>query len=70
MSAKTARKRPTEQFLGEIETEIVSARYHDASIQPGERVNLERGREDIHDRHAIRVENGRFEPVGYPQLQA
>ncbi len=29
-------------FLGEIETEIVGMQYHEANIDPGEQVNLER----------------------------
>ena len=52
-------------FLGEIESVIVGTRHHNARILPGEQVNLEREAEDVHDRRAIRVENGQFEPVGY-----
>jgi hypothetical protein len=52
-------------LLGEIETEIVGMQYHVARIRPGERVNLERESKHAHDRRAIRVENGHFEPVGY-----
>ena len=52
-------------FLGEIETEIVGMQYHKAKILPGEQVNLERESKNAHDRRAIRVENGHFEPVGY-----
>ena len=32
---------------------------------PGEQINLEREPKNTHDRRAIRVENGHFEPVGY-----
>ena len=53
------------QFLGEIETEIVGMQYHKAKIHPGEQINLERESKNTHDRRAIRVENGHFEPVGY-----
>ncbi len=52
-------------FLGEIETEIVGMQYHEARILPGEQVNLERESTNTQDRRAIRVENGRCEPVGY-----
>ena len=38
--------------------------YHDATVGPGEQVNLEREPENPHDALAIRVENSRFEPVG------
>jgi len=65
MSAKTARKRPPEQFLGEIETEIVGLQYYGGRVTPGEQVNLERERENRHDRSAIRVENGLFQTAGY-----
>jgi hypothetical protein len=55
-------------FLGEIETEIVGMQHHKARMCPGEQVNLERKSDD---RHAIRVENGRFDAVGYlPQAMA
>jgi hypothetical protein len=52
-------------FLGEIETEIVGMQHHKAKIDPGEQVNLEREAKNSHDRRAIRVDNGNFEPVGY-----
>ena len=39
--------------------------HHKAKIHPGEQINLEREPKNAHDRRAIRVENGRFEPVGY-----
>ncbi|MGO9114040.1 MAG: ARPP-1 family domain-containing protein [Thermoguttaceae bacterium] len=51
-------------FLGEIETEIVGMQ-HKAKVLPGEQINLEREAKNTHDRHAIRVENGQFESVGY-----
>jgi hypothetical protein len=55
-------------FLGEIETEIVGTQHHKARMCPGEQVNLER---EPDDQHAIRVENGRFDAVGYlPQEMA
>ena len=50
-------------FLGEIETEIVGTQFHKAN--PSEQVNLERESKNAHDRRAIRVENGHFEPLGY-----
>jgi hypothetical protein len=53
------------QFLGEIETEIVGAQYHQATLQPGEQANLERDRKNAPGRRAILVENGHCEPVGY-----
>ena len=52
-------------FLGEIETEIVGMQYHEARVLPGEQVNLERESKNPQDRRAVRVENGRCEPVGY-----
>jgi len=52
-------------FLGEIETEIVGMQYHKAKVFPSEQINLERESKNAHDRRAIRVENGRAEPVGY-----
>ena len=52
-------------FLGEIETEMVGMRLHKAGVQPGERINVERECSNLNDYHAIRVENGRFQPVGY-----
>ncbi len=51
-------------FLGEIETEIVGMQ-HNARALPGEQINLERESENPHNRRAIRVENGRFDSVGY-----
>ena len=54
-----------EQLLGEIETRIVGMQYYDATVRPGEQVNLEREPENPHDALAIRVENGRFEAVGH-----
>ncbi len=52
-------------FLGEIETEIVGMQHHKARVLPGEQVNLERESKNAQDRHAIRVENGHCELVGY-----
>ena len=52
-------------FLGEIETEIVGMQGRKATIEPGEQINLEREAKSPQDRRAIRVENGKFEPVGY-----
>ena len=52
-------------FLGEIETEIVGRQHHKAKVFPGEQVNLERQAKNAHDRRAILVENGQFDPVGY-----
>ena len=54
-----------DHFLGEIETEIVGMQYHEAKIDPGEQVNLEREVKNSHDRRAIRVENGQFDTVGH-----
>ncbi len=52
-------------FLGEIKTEIVGMQQYNSKIDPGERINLEREAKNAHDRRAICVENGHFEPVGY-----
>ncbi len=54
-----------DSLLGEIETEIVGMQYHEAKIDPGDQVNLERDSKNRHDRRAIRVEIGCHEPVGY-----
>lgn len=53
-----------DQFLGEIESQIVGLQQH-AQVLPGEHVGLEREPENSKYRHAIRVENSRFETVGY-----
>ena len=58
-------ERVRNHFLGEIETEIVGRQYHKAKVFPGEQVNLERQAKNAHDRRAILVENGHFDPVGY-----
>ena len=58
-------ERVRNHFLGEIETEIVGRQYHKAKVFPGEQVNLERQAKNAHDRRAILVENGQFDPVGY-----
>ncbi len=50
-------------LLGEIEAEIVAVQYHTAGIRAGEQINVERESNNTHDRRAIRVENGHFEPV-------
>ena len=52
-------------FLGEIESEIVGMQHHNAKIDPGEQINLEREPKNTHDRRAIKVANGVLEPVGY-----
>jgi len=53
------------QFLGVIETEIVGMQYYEATVRPGEKIHLEREPENPYDRHAIRVENASFQPVGH-----
>ncbi len=58
-------ERVRNHFLGEIETEIVGRQHHTAKVFPGEQVNLERQTKNTHDRRAILVENGQFDPVGY-----
>jgi len=65
MPTNHSAKSPTEQLLGEIETRIVGMQYYETAVAPGEQVNLEREPENSHDAHAIRVENGLFEPVGH-----
>ena len=65
MPANTTPKRPDEQLLGEIETRIAGMQYYEAAVQPGQQVNLEREPENPHDPCSIRVENGRFQPVGH-----
>ena len=64
-------ERVRNHFLGEIETEIVGRQHHTAKVFPGEQVNLERQTKNTHDRRAILVENGQFDPVGYlPKIMA
>ena len=65
MPANTPPKRPDEQLLGEIETRIAGMQHYEATVQPGEQVNLEREPENPHDPCSIRVENGRFQSVGH-----
>jgi hypothetical protein len=56
---------PIEQFLGEIETEVVVHRHHQAGILPGQSVELQREPENPDDAGAIRVDVARFQPLGY-----
>jgi len=65
MVANQSEGRIREQLLGEVETHIAGWQYCESDIKPGEQANLEREPENSHDANAIRVENGRFEPVGY-----
>ena len=60
MSTLEAEVTERNAFLGEIETEIVGMQQHRVRLCPGEQINLERESES-----AIRVENGRFDAVGY-----
>ena len=55
-------QRVRNEFLGEIKAEIVGQH---ATVHPGEQVNLERTSKPVHDKRAIRVENGHCEPLGY-----
>jgi hypothetical protein len=65
MIAQESKEDVRNPFLGEIESEIVGMHHHEARVNPGEQINLEREPKNTHDRHAIRVDNGKFEPVGY-----
>jgi len=65
MSKIDTSSRHSELLLGEIETEIVGLQYHEATATAGQRVYLEREPGNLHDPCAIRVENERFEQVGY-----
>ena len=65
MPEQDPQQRVRNDFLGEIKAEIVGMQHHKAKIHPGEQVNLERTSKPVHDRRAIRVENGHCEPVGY-----
>ena len=65
MNPEPVINKPEEQFLGEIETVIVGMKHRKAHITGEEHANLEREPENLHNQHAIRVENGRFEQVGY-----
>ena len=53
------------QLLGEIQTAIANLDRPSATIEPGEHVHLEREPDHRLDPEAIRVENGRREPLGY-----
>jgi hypothetical protein len=55
-------ERVRNEFLGEIKAEIVGQH---ATVHPGEQVNVERTSKPVHDKRAIRVENGHCEPLGY-----
>jgi hypothetical protein len=69
MVGKKRGKRLVRQFVGEIATEIVDWQDRDATVESGAEVKLERERSNPRDRWAIRVENGRFQPVGYVPQQ-
>ena len=56
---------PREQFLGELESELACREYYHAEIRPGQYVHLQREPENPFDPNAIRVDKGRFQPVGY-----
>ena len=63
--ATNAPFRAKAQLLGEVETWIVGRQYHDFEVRADETVTLEREPENDLDQNAIRVENGRSQPVGY-----
>ena len=65
MPKKASCKSHKKQLIGEIETRITGMQYYEAGVAAGEQVNLERDHHNSHDEHAIRVENGRCEPVGH-----
>ena len=54
-----------DQLLGEIVLQVAGSQYYEAEVRPGEKVFLEREPENSHDRQAIRVDNGRGEPIGH-----
>jgi ARG and Rhodanese-Phosphatase-superfamily-associated Protein domain/HIRAN domain len=58
-------KNAAERFLGEVESVIAGAQYHEARAKPGEDVYLEREPDNTHDGNAVRVENCDSENVGY-----
>lgn len=63
MPATNVRKK--EQLLGTIQTKAVGLQYYDTDMVSGMPVNLERERDNVHNKNAIRVENAAFEPVGH-----
>ncbi|NQT15057.1 MAG: HIRAN domain-containing protein [Planctomycetes bacterium] len=65
MTKESTEVRPREQLMGEIEARITGMQYYEANVAPGEQIHLEREPDNSHDEHSIRVENGRFEPVGH-----
>ncbi len=64
---KNASGRSTGEYkeLGTIDTKLVGRQYNEADVETGMSVNIERERDNRHDRNAIRVENPGFEPVGH-----
>lgn len=59
------RRPPSMTFLGEVFTEIAGGQYYEAEVKPGEKIQLEREPDNSHDKNAIRVENVKFNQVGY-----
>jgi len=65
VSAENSQEEIRNPFLGEIETEVVGMRQHQAGLDPGEQINVERQANSARHRRAIRVENGQFQVVGH-----
>ena len=51
--------------LGDVATVVTGGQYCEADAEPGEDLTLEREPGNTHEPHAVRLENERFEKIGY-----
>jgi len=65
VKAKTTNRHQSQQFLGEINTQMVGLQYHGASLEPGQRADLVRQPDNPHDPQAVLVEDDHLRVVGY-----
>ena len=56
---------PPEKCLGDVATVVAGGQYCDAEAKPGEKLTMEREPGNAHDPLAVRLENGKFEKIGY-----
>ena len=54
-----------EELLGDVATVVAGGQYCDADAKPGEKLTMEREPGNTHDARAVRLENERFEKIGY-----
>ncbi|MBD3180384.1 MAG: hypothetical protein GF417_12875 [Candidatus Latescibacteria bacterium] len=64
-SNKRERRNRSLKLLGEVFTRIAGEQYYEALVEPGEKIQLERERDNQHDPWAIRIENRKFRQAGY-----